>query len=51
MRGIAKGAEIGVMRRHNDQPAAWGEQTMEVFHGAQHARDVFDYMGGANFGK
>ncbi len=51
MGGITKGAEIGVMRRHNDQPAAWGEQTMEVFHGSQDAGDVFDYVGSANFGK
>ncbi len=51
MGGIAEGAEIGVMRGDNDQPAARSEQAMEVLHGAQNAGDMFDHVGGANFDK
>ena len=51
MGGITKRAEVGVMRRHDDQPASRSKQTMEVFHGSQHAGDMLDHMGGANFGK
>ena len=48
VRGIAKGAEISVMRRNDDDPAARREQAVELFHRVYHIRYVFDDMGGAN---
>ena len=46
--GVAERAEIGVMRGHDDGAAAGCEQAVELFHGADHVRDVFDQVYGAN---
>lgn len=41
---IAERAEIGVMRRDDYRAAPRREQPMELFHGANDVRDVFDDM-------
>jgi hypothetical protein len=42
MRGIAKGAEIGVMRSGDEDGAAWFGDAVKFFHGRDDVRDVFD---------
>ena len=51
VRGIAKRAEIGVMRGHDDDAAARCQQAMELFDGADHVGDVFDQVYGADPGE
>src|SRR5579862_2258199 len=51
MRGIAERAEVGVMRRGNEQPAAASEHAMELLHGADHVRHVLDHMNSVQLGE
>lgn len=46
---IAKRAEIGVVRRHDDQQPARSEQPVEILHCPHDARDVLDHMRAADF--
>lgn len=46
--GIAKRAEVGVVRRNDDDPAARDEQPVELFDGAYHISYVFNHVGGAD---
>lgn len=46
--GIAKGAEIGVVRGNDNDSAAGYEQAMELFYRADHVGYVFDDVGGAD---
>jgi hypothetical protein len=48
---VAKGAEIGIVRRHDNQASSWGKQAVEILHGPHNARDVLDHVCGADFGK
>ncbi len=49
--GVAKRAEICVMRRNDDGAATRGEQPVEFFHGAYHVGDVLDDMRYAQLAK
>ncbi len=51
MSGIAKRAEVGVMRGDDQNAAAWGGQPVEFFHGADHVGNMLDDVDGANFAK
>lgn len=51
MRRVAERAEIGVMRRHNDDAPTGSKQPVEFLHGADHVCDVLDEMNGANLAK
>jgi hypothetical protein len=46
--GIAKRAEVGVMGRNNNDPAARDEQPVEFFDSSDHISYVFDHVRGAN---
>jgi len=46
--GIAKGAEIGVVGRNDDDAAARCKQAMKLLHRADHVGYVFDDVGGAD---
>jgi hypothetical protein len=48
MGGIAKGAEISVMWRNDDDPTARCEYAMELFYSADHISYVFDDVDGAD---
>src|ERR1700730_11954305 len=47
MGGIAEGAEIGVVRRDDEDPAAGNENAVELLHRGDHVRDVLDHVDGA----
>jgi hypothetical protein len=47
VRGIAERAEVGVMRRRDEQPAARCQYAMEFLHRADHIGDVLDHVNGA----
>src|ERR1700689_4722984 len=40
--GVAEGAEVGVVRRDNQNFAAVANHTMELLHGTDHVGDVLD---------
>lgn len=44
VRRIAKGAEVGVVRRRNEELAAGLEQPVQLLHGAHDIGDVLDHM-------
>src|SRR5579863_3927794 len=46
MRGIAKGAEIGIVWRHDVHFAALAHQAMKLFHGADDVRYMLDDVNG-----
>jgi hypothetical protein len=45
---VTKGAEIGVVRRHDNESAAWRKQAVEFFHRPNHVRNVFNDMNRPN---
>jgi hypothetical protein len=47
--GIAKRAEIGVVRRYDDGASAGCKQPVKFFDGAYHVRDMLDHVDGADF--
>ena len=48
MRGITKGAEVRVMRRDDYGTAARRKQTVKLFYGAHHVRDMLDQVDRSN---
>lgn len=46
---IAIRAEIRIVRRDDHGPAAWREESVELFHCPDDIGDVFDYMDGPDF--
>ena len=51
MSGVAKRAEIGVMRRYHDQAPSRSQQAMKVFHRPHDTRHVLDHVRAADFSK
>ena len=49
--GIAKGAEIGIVRCHDNHFAAGSQQPVEFFHCAENVRDMFYDMDCPDFAK
>jgi hypothetical protein len=49
MRRIAKGAEIGIVRRDDEYPATASEQAMNFLHHPDDVRHMLDDMDSANF--
>ncbi len=48
VRRIAKRAEIRVVRCHNGNAPAWRKQPVDLFHGPDHIRNVFNDMDSSN---
>src|SRR5437016_4423344 len=46
MRGVAEGAEVGVMRSYQVNGAAGAHQAVEFLHGANHVVEMFNHMDG-----
>src|ERR1017187_10045133 len=46
MRGVAEGAEVGVMRGNDIYLAACANQAVKLLHGADHVGNVLDHMNG-----
>lgn len=51
MSRVAKGAEIGVMWRHDDNAPAGHEKAMKLFQGPHYVHDMFYDVNGANLSK
>ena len=45
---VAKGTEIGVVRRNDDEPPSWSKQAVELFHRPNYVRDMFNDVDGAH---
>ena len=51
MSGIAKGAEIGVMRSHDEDRSTRFKQPMKLLHRADHVSHVFNHVNGPDLAK
>ena len=51
MRRVAKGAVVGVMRRHDHRPAARRQQAVKLLQSPDHVRNVLDDMDCPHFAK
>src|SRR5713226_1471795 len=46
MSRIAEGTEVCVVRRRDEDPAAWAQHSMKLFHGPNYVGYVFNYVNG-----
>ncbi len=46
MSRIAERTEVCVVRRRDEDPAAWAQHSMKLFHGPNYVKHVFNYVNG-----